>query len=48
MMTRQCIALGIGLCLATSAQAINATHRKQLERSECTQMSEMHGCDITK
>jgi hypothetical protein len=48
MKTRVCIAVGVSLLLATSAQAINATYRKQLERSGCTQMSEMHGCDITQ
>jgi hypothetical protein len=48
MKTRLCIAVGISLLLATSAQATNATYRKRLERSACTQISEMHGCDITK
>lgn len=48
-MTSKCaIALGISLLYATSAQAINATYAKQLERSGCTQMSELQGCDITK
>lgn len=37
------------LMLATSsAIAINAEYRKQLERSGCTQVSEMQGCDIRK
>lgn len=32
----------------SSAHAINAKHAKQLERSGCTQVSEVQGCDITK
>ncbi|AZP12273.1 hypothetical protein [Undibacterium parvum] len=32
----------------TSAHAINATYAKQLERSGCTQMSELQRCDIKK
>lgn len=32
----------------SSAWAINATYAKQLERSGCTQMSELQGCDIKK
>jgi hypothetical protein len=48
MKARLCIVVGISLCWATSAQAINATYRKQLERSGCTQLSEMQGCDITQ
>lgn len=36
------------LSLNTSAYAINAKYRQQLERSGCTQVSETQGCDITK
>jgi hypothetical protein len=36
------------LAFIAPAQAINATYRKQLERSGCTQVSEAQGCDITK
>jgi hypothetical protein len=36
------------LLAATSAQAINASYAKQLERSGCTQTSELQGCDINK
>lgn len=32
----------------SSAQAINATYAKQLERSGCTQVAEAQGCDINK
>ncbi len=38
----------IALLAQSSAYAINAKYREQLERSGCTQMSEMQGCDITK
>ena len=36
------------LSLNTSAYAISAKYRQQLERSGCTQVSEAQGCDITK
>lgn len=42
------LALSMGLLFGTSAQAINAQYAKQLERSGCTQMSELQGCDIRK
>ena len=42
------IALGIAVLSSASAHAINEKYRKQLERSGCTQVSEMQGCDITK
>ena len=32
----------------TPAHAINAKYAQQLERSGCTQASELQGCDITK
>ena len=38
----------VGLMAVTSAQAIDAKYARQLERSGCTQMSELQGCDITK
>jgi hypothetical protein len=38
----------VGLAVSTSAHAIDAKYRKQLERSGCTQASELQGCDITK
>ena len=42
--------LTASLCLLTltSAHAIDAKYRQKLERSGCTQMSEMQGCDINK
>lgn len=42
--------LSASLCLLmlTSAHAIDARYRQKLERSGCTQMSEMQGCDINK
>lgn len=42
------IATVIALWAHNSAHAINATYRKQLERSGCTQVTEAQGCDITK
>lgn len=33
---------------STPSQAINEKYRQQLERSGCTQMSELQGCDIHK
>jgi hypothetical protein len=36
------------LSVHTSAYAISAKYRQQLERSGCTQVSEAQGCDITK
>lgn len=38
----------IGLMAMTSAQAIDARYARQLERSGCTQVSELQGCDIGK
>ena len=34
--------------LPLAAQAIDPAYRKKLERSGCTQVSEMQGCDINK
>lgn len=45
---KQLIVAGSALLIATSAQAINAKYAQQLERSGCTQASELQGCDITK
>lgn len=42
------IAIAAVLSAHTSAYAINAKYRQQLERSGCTQASEAQGCDITK
>ena len=42
------IAIVALLSANTSAYAINAKYRQQLERSGCTQASEAQGCDITK
>jgi hypothetical protein len=36
------------LLVNTPAHAIDAKYRQKLERSGCTQMSEMQGCDINK
>jgi len=38
----------VALLAQTSAHAIDAKYRQQLERSGCTQVSEAQGCDITK
>ncbi len=42
------IAIVALLSVHTSAYAMNAKYRQQLERSGCTQASEAQGCDITK
>ena len=42
------IAIVALLSVTTSAYAISAKYRQQLERSGCTQVSEAQGCDITK
>lgn len=48
-MTKKILAaLGIALLASTPAHAIDAKYRKLLERSGCTQVSEMQGCDINK
>ncbi len=36
------------LAFATASHAINAQYAKQLERSGCTQVTELQGCDIHK
>jgi hypothetical protein len=42
------ITAGVALLVQTNAHAIDAKYRQQLERSGCTQVSELQGCDITK
>ncbi len=42
------ITLITALLVNTSAHAINKKYRQQLERSGCTQTSEIQGCDVTK
>ncbi|MNL07592.1 hypothetical protein D3C87_1282740 [compost metagenome] len=41
-------ALAIFLLAQSPAHAINDKYRKQLEKSGCTQVSELQGCDIHK
>ena len=41
-------AAGLALLMAASAHAIDAKYAEQLERSGCTQLSELQGCDIRK
>ncbi len=48
MKKKLAIAIVMILSAHTSAYAINAQYRQQLERSGCTQASEAQGCDITK
>jgi hypothetical protein len=48
MKKKLAIAIVMILSVHTSAYAINAKYRQQLERSGCTQASEAQGCDITK
>ena len=48
MKNRLLAALAIAALASTSAHAIDAKYRKQLERSGCTQVTEAQGCDITK
>ena len=42
------IALSATLLVQTPAYATNAKYRQQLERSGCTQVTELQGCDINK
>ncbi len=42
------IAVAIGLALPLSANAIDQAYAKKLERSGCTQVTELQGCDINK
>ena len=42
------ITAGVAMLACTSAHAIDAKYRQQLERSGCTQVSESQGCDINK
>ena len=48
MKKKLAIAIVTILSVHTSAYAINAKYRQQLERSGCTEVSEAQGCDITK
>jgi hypothetical protein len=42
------IALSATLLVQTPVYATNAKYRQQLQRSGCTQATELQGCDITK
>jgi hypothetical protein len=42
------IAPALALVYVTPSHAINAKYAKQLERSGCTQVTELQGCDIHK
>jgi hypothetical protein len=42
------VLLGTILLAQSNAHAINDKYRQKLERSGCTQVSEMQGCDINK
>ncbi|MEQ1515839.1 MAG: hypothetical protein ABL931_05050 [Usitatibacteraceae bacterium] len=48
MNKKSIIVAGLTLFAFTSAHAMSAKYRKQLERSGCTQVSELQGCEITK
>ncbi|WP_338495359.1 hypothetical protein VRB95_12760 [Erwinia aphidicola] len=41
-------ALALTVFIQSPAHAISEKHRQQLERSGCTQQSELQGCDIHK
>lgn len=48
MNMKSIITAGVAMLACTSAHAIDAKYRQQLERSGCTQVSESQGCDINK
>jgi len=48
MKKKMILVVGTLLLANTPAHAIDAKYRAKLERSGCTQMSEMQGCDINK
>jgi hypothetical protein len=49
MVTIKWLALaGVALLMQAPAHALNARYAQQLERSGCTQASELQGCDIHK
>ena len=48
MKNKLIIIVSTAMLVCNSAHAINEKYRKQLERSGCTQMSELQGCDINK
>lgn len=43
-----CSAVAIGLFLPLASHAIDPAYAKKLERSGCTQVTELQGCDINK
>ncbi|CAK6690456.1 MULTISPECIES: hypothetical protein [unclassified Synechococcus] len=43
-----CSAIAIGLFLPLASYAIDPAYAKKLERSGCTQVTELQGCDINK
>jgi len=47
-MKNKLILVAAALFISTSAHAIDEKYRQKLERSGCTQVSEMEGCDINK
>lgn len=48
MKNRLMVTLGVVLLAGTSSYAVDAKYRQLLERSGCTQVSEMQGCDVHK
>ncbi len=42
------VSVGAVLLASSPAHAIDAKYREKLERSGCTQVTEMQGCDINK
>jgi hypothetical protein len=48
MKTPSIVAACVALFATTSSHAIDAQYRHLLERSGCTQVTEMQGCDIHK
>ncbi len=48
MKTHVLMTFGLALAIQNSAYAIDAHYRQMLERSGCTQVTEMQGCDIHK
>ena len=47
-MNSKLILVVAALLMSTAAHAIDEKYRQKLERSGCTQVSEMQGCDINK
>jgi hypothetical protein len=48
MKSSSLLVAGAVLLVQIPAYAIDAKYARQLERSGCTQATELHGCDITK